>query len=190
VAQGTLNKPAVAASQGTKSASAWQQSAPIRHAGITSMRAQPPLTSKNDRARKEGLVSGLSEFLQAFLHDSISSYEELETLLLLVRESERSWTDEELAEALKVPVDDMTTALDQLAAVEGLLEVDSQARQRRFQYAPKSKLLRQVVEELAIAYVDQRLAIVQLMSANALDRVRGAAARRLANAFRIREPKE
>ena len=136
------------------------------------------------------MVRGPSEFLQAFLHASISSYEELEALLLLVRESHRSWTDDELAEALKVRVDGISPALDQLASVEGLLEVDNQTGQRRFQYAPKSKLLRHVVEELATAYVEQRLAIVQLMSANALNRVRGAAIRGLANAFRVQRPKK
>jgi hypothetical protein len=135
------------------------------------------------------LVSTPSELLQAFLRDSIGSYEELEALLLLARENHRSWTASELADALKVQVDGITMALDELAAVEGLLDVDSEAAQRRFTYAPKSRLLRQVVEELATAYADQRLAIVQLMSANALDRVRGAAMRRLANAFRIERPK-
>jgi hypothetical protein len=136
------------------------------------------------------LVSSPSEFLQAFLHDSISSYEELEALLLLAKESERRWTDSQLAEALKVQVDSISPALDALASVEGLLEVEDQAGQRTFHYAPKSKLLRQVVDELATAYVEQRLAIVQIMSANALDRVRGAAMRGLANAFRIQRKKK
>jgi len=136
------------------------------------------------------LAGSPSEFLQAFLHDSISSYEELEALLLLARERDRSWTDGELAEALNVQVDAITPALDALSAVEGLLEVDDQTGSRHCRYAPKSKILRQVVEELAIAYVEQRLAIVRIMSANALDRVRGAAMLRLANAFRIERPKK
>jgi hypothetical protein len=136
------------------------------------------------------LTGSPSELLQAFLHDSISSYEELEALLLLVRESHRGWTDNELAEALKVQVDAITPAVDALAAVEGLLDVDDQTGQRRCRYAPKSAILRQVTEELASAYVEQRLAIVQLMSANALNRVRGAAMLRLANAFRIERPKK
>jgi hypothetical protein len=136
------------------------------------------------------LASGPSEFLQAFLHDSVSSYEELEALLLLARESDRRWTDGELAEALKVKVDAIATALDALTSVEGLLEVDDHAGERRCRYAPKSKMLRQVVDELASAYAEQRLAIVQLMSANALARVRGAAMLRLANAFRIERPKK
>lgn len=136
------------------------------------------------------MVGNLSEVLQAFLRDSISSYEELEALLLLVRESHRSWTDDELAEALKVQVDRIEPALDALASVEGLLAVDNQAGQRRFRYAPRSELLRQVVQELATAYAEQRLAIVQLMSTNALNRVRGAAIRGLANAFRVHRPKK
>jgi hypothetical protein len=136
------------------------------------------------------LASGLSEYLQAFLHDSISSYEELETLLLLVRERDRGWTDEEVADALKVPVDGISLAFEGLAAVDGLLQVETQAAHRRFQYAPQSTMLRQVVEELVTAYSEQRLAIVQLMSANALARVRSSAARTLANAFRIERPKK
>jgi hypothetical protein len=136
------------------------------------------------------LGSRPSAFLQAFLHDSISSYEELETLLLLVRESDRSWTDSELAATLKVQVEAISPALDQLACVEGLLEIHIQSGQRRIRYAPKSEMLRQVVDELADAYVEQRLAIVQIMSANALDRLRVAAMRRLANAFRIERPKK
>ena len=136
------------------------------------------------------MVGNVSEALQAFLHDSISSYEELEALLLLVSASHRSWTDDELAEALKVPVERIEPAVDALALVEGLLAIDNQNGQRRFQYAPKNEWLRQVVEELATAYVEQRLAIMQLMSTNALNRVRSVAIRSLANAFRVHRPEK
>jgi hypothetical protein len=136
------------------------------------------------------LVSSVSEPLQAFLRESISSYEELEALLLLVRTRDRGWTDDEVADALKVPVDGIATALEGLSTVPNLLRVDTRAGQRRFQYAPDSDTTSQVVEELVSAYSEQRLAIVRLMSSNALDRVRSSAARRLANAFRIKGPKE
>ena len=136
------------------------------------------------------MVAGPSEFLRAFLHESISSYEELEALLLLARASDRSWTQSEVAEALKATPDSLELALSNLAAVDGLLQVASQGGARRFRYAPKSKLLRQVVDELLVSYAEQRLAIVQLMSANALERVRGAAMRRLADAFRVERPKK
>lgn len=136
------------------------------------------------------MTSSVSEPLQAFLRESISSYEELETLLLLVRTRDRSWTDDEVADALKVPVDGIATALEGLATVADLLRVDTRAGQRRFQYAPNRDTVSQLVEELVSAYSEQRLAIVRLMSSNALDRVRSSAARRLANAFRIERPKK
>lgn len=136
------------------------------------------------------MVSDPSEALQAFLRDSISSYEELEALLLLVRESGRSWTAGEIARALEVEVEGIVSALNQLAAVEGLLNVDDQSGQRRFQFAPKSELLPPIVEELATAYAEQRLAIVRLMSTNALDRVRSAAIRGLASAFRSKSDRK
>ena len=136
------------------------------------------------------MVSDLSEALQTFLRDSISSYEELEALLLLVTSRHRSWTDDELAETLKVQVDRIEPGLDALASIEGLLAVDNHEGQRRFQYAPKNEQLRQVVEELATAYVEQRLRIMQLMSTNALDRVRRVAIHGLANAFRVHRPKK
>lgn len=133
-------------------------------------------------------MSAPSEALQSFLRDSISSYEELEVLLLLFRARDRSWTDEELAEALKVPVENIASALDELVKVAGLLRIELAGRPR-VQYQPAAADLHRIVQELEVAYADQRLAIVQLMSSNALARVRSAAARRLANAFRIERPK-
>lgn len=130
-------------------------------------------------------MSELSPELRAFLRDCISSYEELEALLLLARSSDRSWSAAELAGELKVPEDGVAMATERLAAIDGLLGLEQQAAVLRFRYTPNRDSLRQVVAELEEAYRDQRLRIVQLMSANALERVRGAAARRLAEGFRI-----
>jgi hypothetical protein len=47
-----------------------------------------------------------------------------------------------------------------------------------------------LVAELERAYSEQRLAIIQAMSANAFERVRGAAAQRLADAFRLEKSKK
>jgi hypothetical protein len=141
------------------------------------------------RVTNEGLSEAPSEYLQAFLHDSISSYEELEALLVLVRDGQPR-SAKEVAQLLKVPADGIAAALTKLACTEGLLQIHDQAGEHRFQYAPRSKLLRQVVEELATAYVEQRLAVVQLMSAYALERMRGAAVRHLADAFRFERRKK
>lgn len=128
--------------------------------------------------------------LQAFLRDYISSYEELEALLLLARSGDRSWSIAELAEALKILDDGAEAALERLVATGRLLDVVQQAGSTRFQYGPEDDQVRRLVVELDTAYTEHRLTIVQLMSRYALDRMRGAAARRLADAFSIERPKK
>ena len=64
------------------------------------------------------------------------------------------------------------------------------AGQRRFVFAPKSAELGARVVELERAYVERRLAVVQMMSANAVERMRGAAIRRFADSFRLERPKK
>lgn len=130
-----------------------------------------------------------SATLQAFLRDYISSYEELEALLLLARSGDRSWSTAELAETLKIRDDSAEAALERLVGTGRLLDVVQQAGATRFQYGPKDDQMRRLVIELETAYAEHRLTIVQLMSKYALDRMRGAAARRLADAFSIERPK-
>lgn len=135
-------------------------------------------------------MSGLSAYLQIFLRDSISTYEELETLLHLRRNSDRAWSTLEVARALGASDESIAAALDGLSTVEGLLQLSSEKGEARYQYLAKSKLLRQVVDELNVAYTEQRLTVVQIMSANSLERMRSAAMRRLADAFSIQRPKK
>jgi hypothetical protein len=125
------------------------------------------------------LASGLSAFSQAFLQDSISSYEELEALLLLVRQQDRSWTAGELADALEVEPTDLTPALERLESTAGGRE------KRRATSAPvrspKASSCRRSSKSSRATYSEQRLAIIQIMSANSLARVRSAAIRSLAD---------
>jgi hypothetical protein len=46
------------------------------------------------------------------------------------------------------------------------------------------------VEQLARVHRENRFAVVEIMSTNAVERLRTAAIRRLAQAFRLREPKK
>jgi hypothetical protein len=135
------------------------------------------------------LAAEPSEQLRAFLRESISSYEELETLLLFAREPERAWTEAEVAGALNARLEAIASALGSLVAAGGLLEVREQAGLLRFQLALGSPSQEQVVTELLRLYAESRLTLLQLMSANALERVRGAALRRLADAFGLEKPK-
>jgi hypothetical protein len=131
-----------------------------------------------------------SEQLRRFLRDYISSYEELEVLLLLAREPTRARTLEDVAASLNVPIEGIDLALQALLATGALLQSERRGDASHFWYAPADDELRQRVTELEHAYVEQRLAIIQIMSANAFERVRGATARRLAEAFRLERPKK
>lgn len=135
------------------------------------------------------LVDDASLKIREFLRDCVSSYEELEVLLLLAREA-RDWSADELAEALRAPGDIIAAAAESLVEVGGLVDARSASGQKRFVFAAKTDELRAQVAELDRAYVERRLAVVQIMTANAVDRVRGAAIRRFADSFRLERPKK
>jgi hypothetical protein len=135
------------------------------------------------------LAEDPSQNLREFLRDFVSSYEELEVLLLLAREV-RQWSAAELAEALGARDDVIAAAVDCLLEVGGLIDAVEVVGQRHFVFAPKSQELRARVVELDRAYAERRLAVVQMMSANAVERMRGAAIRRFADSFRLERPKK
>lgn len=137
-----------------------------------------------------GLSIEPSDQLRAFLRDYVSSYEELEALLLLVRQAERALSDREVAAALNVGADAISPALERLASLEGLLSVTERAGVAYYRFLPKTVQLAELSHELLKLHTEQRLTLVQMMSANALERVRAAAMRRLADAFRLERPKK
>lgn len=123
-----------------------------------------------------------------FLRDHVSGYEELEALLLIARQAERSWTADEVAASLNVPVEPIATALGRLVATE-LVEVVQGGERAAYRYAARTDMLRDKVAELQRAYAEQRLMVMQMMSTNALERVRTAAHQRFADAFRLERKK-
>jgi len=144
------------------------------------------LTSKECHGRYVGLTNDEIEQLREFLREHVSSFEELESLLFFARAPRRAWTLLEVSAALKL-ADDMTEA-----ALSGLLAFVTRAGEGStalYSYAPRAGL-EPLVECLRRAYDEERLTIVQIMSANALQRVRNAAARQLADAFRLERTKK
>lgn len=124
-----------------------------------------------------------------FLRDNVSSYEELNALLLLSRAPVRAWALAEAAESLNVPLELMKTALAALCASGILVEAAGESS-KSYRYAPSGKLLAEQVAALQQAYVEQPMDVVQAMTANAIERVRSSAARRLADAFRFERSKK
>lgn len=135
------------------------------------------------------MIAEQSERLRLFLRDHVPGYEELLALLLLARAAGQDWTDSEVAVSLNVPVEPISSALENLLST-GVVEVVRRGNLTAYRYAPNTDSLRQAVVELQRAYSEQPLTVMQMMSANALERVRTAALRRFADAFRLEGSKK
>jgi DNA-binding IclR family transcriptional regulator len=120
------------------------------------------------------------------LFEHIASYEQLEVLLLMAKERQAPWSARTLAERLGLDSDSCQAALEHLLD-HGLVAAGPAAGE--FGYHPASSELEQKVETLRQTYQEQRVAVVQMMSGNAVERVRTAAIRTFAGAFRLRGPK-
>ncbi len=133
-------------------------------------------------------ASDLPDDVRALLHEHIESYEQLEILLLLRRERYEHWTGEALAARLHVRAELIQTALAGLKA-SGLIEA-SGAAPTRFAYRPTSSGLDAAVGRLEREYAERPILIIQLMSANAIERLRTAALHTFADAFLLKKDKD
>lgn len=127
--------------------------------------------------------------LRSFLFDRLRGFEELEALLFLARNENRDFSTDDLTRELKAHAESMHDALQALEAAS-LLEVTERSGVPRYRFAPGDEATRAFVECLASAHAERRFDVIQMLSANALERVRGAAMRRLADAFRIERHKK
>jgi hypothetical protein len=117
-----------------------------------------------------------------FLREHIESYEHLEILLLFQAHPEKSWSSNSVAAELHVPGTIAEEALRFLCR-EALLGVEVGARAIRFKYAPRSPELAAQVKGLLRAYSEQRIEIMTLMTANAVERLRTSALRKFSDSF-------
>ena len=127
------------------------------------------------------------ENLRQFLFEHIPDYEHLDVLTSLAREPERLWSAAALAESLGLELEVCRSALTHLSE-SGLLA--NRGGAEAFQYAPENETLARQVETLVRFYQEQRVELVRMMSANAVDRVRTAAIRAFSGAFHLRGPKK
>ncbi len=129
-------------------------------------------------------MSPLPDHVDGLLRQTIGSFEELEILLLLRVEREQPWTAKALAARLSLPTSTTVEELEQLRRA-GLLRIESSGNAPAYQYSPETVELGRAVEELASLYRDERLAVIQAMNKNAIERVRTHAIRTFADAFLI-----
>ena len=128
----------------------------------------------------------LPDDVRALLHEHIESYEQLEVLLLLRRERHEPWTIVALAARLHIREELIGSALDGLKS-GGLVIATGSPPEPRFAYGPASSDLDAAAGRLDREYAERPIRIIQLMSANAIDRVRTAALHTFADAFVLKK---
>lgn len=126
------------------------------------------------------------EDLQRFLFEHVESYEELELVVFLRRQRERDWTAEEAGAKLGLSTSACVSALE---ALEQHGVVVKGATPGSFRYEPYSMEAAARLAQLDAFYRNQRLAVVMLMSVNAIERLRVATLHRFADTLRLRDRK-
>ena len=124
-------------------------------------------------------ANDIPETIKAFLFERIHTHEELEVVVLLARAGAQRRTEAAIAAELKIVVSLVTDALKALSnrdIVDALTENAST-------YWHINPACEARLRELVALYDQQRLEIVMLMSANAIERVRTGAMRTFADCF-------
>jgi len=127
--------------------------------------------------------------VRAFLHEHIETYEQLEILLLLRRERYEEWTIAALAARLHVSGELVGSALERLES-GGLVAITAATPAPCFAYRPLTAGLDTTAGHLDREYAERPVRIIQLMSANAIERVRTAALHTFADSFVLKKKKD
>jgi hypothetical protein len=131
----------------------------------------------------------IPEDVRSFLLDHIESYAQIEILALLRKQPDRSFSPEAAAAASNIPESAAEQALVDLHK-SGVLVVTARSGRQEFRYDPRLPATDRTVERLLQAFGDNPIAIVKLMNATAMERVRTSAMRAFANAFVLRSKKK
>jgi predicted transcriptional regulator len=134
------------------------------------------------------MVEDFPQDVEDLLLQELESYEQLEALLLLVKEPRRSLDAKTVAEETRIPHDAAAEALDHLCE-RGLVILEPASGGPRFRYATPPHL-DGTIRTLARIYDERRVEVAKRMTANAIERVRTAALRRFSDAFLVKRRKK
>ncbi len=126
----------------------------------------------------------IPDAVRDLLRSRITNYEQLEALLLLHRHPDQVWTSDRVAQRLQMGVATAATALERLRAA-GLLGILTDAPPA-YRLAPADATLRAACDQLAQAWDGNRLAVIDVLTSEAMDRLRRSAMDTFADAFRLR----
>ena len=129
----------------------------------------------------------VGDAVRAFLRNYIDSFESLEVLLLLRRE--RTYcTAEQLCRRLKTRAPLVDDALASLVRAR-LVNTTGRDGKILYAYAAEEPVQDTIIGSLERAYRDEPIQIMQLMSTNAIERLRSSTIRAFADAFVVRKDK-
>lgn len=122
----------------------------------------------------------VSTGVRTFVRDHIRSPEQLEILLLLLKDDRHWWSAEAVSQELGTTSASAAARLEEMAS-RNLLDVRI-SEQLCFRYAPVSPALDVVVRETARAYKEKPVAVTTAIYSQPVDEIRA-----FADAFRIRK---
>jgi hypothetical protein len=120
----------------------------------------------------------ISTELKQFVEHHIESVQQLEALLLLRHEPERTWTAAEIGKALYLPADAANSLLSDFVRRGFAILMPSSAES--YTYRPRDQQTDQLIGELQVAYHDRRVAVISLIYSKPLNKVQT-----FADAFRF-----
>jgi hypothetical protein len=126
--------------------------------------------------------------VRALIAERVHGFEQLEALLFLHARPNEECSAEAVAAALRIPDSASVDALEDLVA-RGLAGARP-GPPRTYRFDPHTPELRAAVSGLERAYADQRLAVMKLMSEDAIVRLRSGATRAFADSFLIGRKKD
>jgi hypothetical protein len=129
-------------------------------------------------------VSTLPDEVATFIRERIETFEQLETLLLLQAQPDRAWTNELVSSELNIAPRLASDALDHLCRCN-LLDVRVGEEKVTFRYAPGTTELDRAVKELVRSHRENRIELMRVLSANAVQRLRTSAIQMFADAFLV-----
>ena len=113
----------------------------------------------------------LSKEVKDFIAEHVHSVLRLEVLLLLSEKRDKVWSSVAVDRKLHLTPDSTKAHLDELLS-EGLLILVDGGTERLYRYNPSSDKLDKTVGQLSSAYATQRVAVLTLIFANPVDKVR------------------
>ena len=127
---------------------------------------------KIEEHRKIGIKTlgrELSNDIKEFIAQHVHSVLQLEVLLLVSQKKDKIWTPAAVGRELHLSAESAKVQLNGLS--RGLLTVDG-AGEDLYRYNPSSDELNQTLSQLATAYATQRVAVLTLIFAKPVDKVR------------------